>query len=286
MQLCCKHKTTDLPSLRLVTTYLGPYCSYNGTELIAGTCTSVDAGSYSVDCPDLNGSINASYTTISASSSTLFWLSTLSGSESSTSSAAASTTILQSPTSSPALSSTSFRSSTFSPSLFSTTRSQSSTFAQPLSSATSFQSPITSSTSSTTDFQSPPSSATSSSLSSTSSLPNNTGSSRGGRVHLVKIIVPSVVAPISLIIISLFWWKWCRKSRRGDAKDKGDRKKSMDHGSLPGIEMQHYFGQNPVENTHIMSPPASDAESAHSEFSITIFPQVALKNRTAEPDSP
>ena len=193
-----------------------------------------------MDCFDLNGTIDSSYSTISASSSTSVQL------------PSSSTTGLQSPTSSAASSTTSFQSPTFTP------------------------------TSSTTGFQSPPSSPTSSLPSNSSSI-NVMESSRGGKNNHVNIIVPTVVAaPILSFLIFLVWWKRFRKSRKGDVKDNGDRKKPIELGSL----LEHSHGQKPGHSPRVTIGPPSDAESAHSEFSVPGYPQASLKDRTPERSSP
>ena len=233
------------------------------------------AGSYSVDCPDLNGNVNENYTTILASSSTLAGSSQSSTSESSTfspqqdsntteTSTSQSDIVIPSPTTSGNATPSTSTSSSF-------------------AASTSIQLP----TLSTTGFQSPTSSASSSSLSSTSSSQANMGSSQSGGKNLAKIIAPSVVIPVFIIvlIICVLWGVKFLRSRRGANINENNGRKTVDLISPPGDGTQALQEQTPA---HGISPtPASDTTSIFSRFSFILkYPQPGLKDRTAEPSSP
>ena len=107
------------------------------------------------------------------------------------------------------------------------------------------------------------------------------GSSKSGTNGQIKVIVPCVVIPVFFIgIITYVLWR--RKLRKGATKDKDDKKKTLKPRSLPGIGIQPSQEQKPADSTYVRTTPATDTDSTHSRFSLPLYPQAELKNRTAE----
>ena len=107
-------------------------------------------------------------------------------------------------------------------------------------------------------------------------------SSKTGGNNQIKIIVPFVVIPVFIMVfIYVLRRKGLLRSRKGAIKGEDDGEMSRDPPSLHRIGIQPSQEQGPADSTQVRTTPAPDTESAHSQFSLPMYPQAELQNRTA-----